>query len=181
MLHDGSIAEYGFSPGDPPVGKKPKCRTQAVIPLDVIRARATRAMQEERYQQALELGKQLYKYDPTPQNRNLLRQIYLGRAGQLRQQGHLRDACTLLENAAHLGSSDAAWLEKVAAELASCSEARRALDLLKWIPGTEMQDRIHGRAADSALEQGPGGRSQLAESLRSQFDLIVQAFRELEA
>jgi len=168
-------------PGDPPVAKKPKYRTQSVMPLAVIRARATRAVQEGRYQQALELGKQVYKYDSTPQNRDLLRRIYLGRAEQLRKQGYTRDACTLLENAAQLSDDDPAWLEKVATELASCGDPRRALELFRRIPGTEAQARVHALTADSALQQGPAGRNLLPESLRSQYDLIVQAFRQLEA
>ena len=51
---------------------------------DNLRARVDRAVEEGRFQQALELTKQLFKDNPSPEHRELLHKAYLGRARQLR-------------------------------------------------------------------------------------------------
>src|SRR5438094_876477 len=49
-----------------------------------LRRRVEKARSESRFQTALDLAKQLYKYAPTPENRDLLFRVHIGRAGQLR-------------------------------------------------------------------------------------------------
>jgi tetratricopeptide (TPR) repeat protein len=138
-------------------------------------------VQEGRFQQALELGKQLYKLDPALPHKELLRRIYLGRVRQLRSQGSVRDAQALLDHALQAGDGDPAWLEQLAEELAACGEVRKALELLGRVPGSQATPRVLAQAADSALAQGSAGRKLLPEALQGPFDAILQAFAQLEA
>ena len=82
----------------------------AASPAD-LRPRIERARQEGRFQQALDLAKQLHKYEPTPDHLELLKEVYLGRARQLRSQGQTRDAITVLDVALGLAESTPAWLD----------------------------------------------------------------------
>jgi tetratricopeptide (TPR) repeat protein len=163
------------------VAKKPKHRHHPPQTPDVLRSRIERAMHEGRYQQALELGKQLYKQQPTSPHRDLLQQVYLSRARQLRQQGYTRDARTVLENAVQLGSREPAFLEQLAEELAACGDPRRSLEVLKLVPGSAAQTKVLAQAADFAVQQGKAGREQLPEDLRGQWDLILRAFEQATA
>jgi len=95
-----------------------------------LRDRIDRAQREGRFQQAIELSKQLHAQEPTPANHDLLLNVYLGRAQQLRSQGQPRDARIVLENVVTLAGNEPAWREKAALELAACGEVRRALQLL---------------------------------------------------
>ena len=94
-----------------------------------LRRRIDKASNEHRFQTALDLAKQLYKYEATTANRELLFRIYLGRAGQLRDQGASRDSCTVLENAASLADNDPAKLLNVAEEMVACGEMRSTTPL----------------------------------------------------
>src|SRR5438094_436927 len=100
----------------------------------MIKARAERAMQEGRFQQALELTKQVYKAEPTPAHQELVRGAYLGRARQLRTAGHARDAAAVLRAALAFDGTTPAWLEQVALELARCGEVQEALALTAQAP-----------------------------------------------
>jgi tetratricopeptide (TPR) repeat protein len=168
-------------PGATAVPKRPKQRLESSVSTATLRARAERAAGEARYQQALELAKQLYKGDPSAGHRDLSLTAHLGRAQQLRKQGYRRDAQILLENAAQLAGNDPAWLERLAGELALCGAPRRASELVQRIPGSLVQSRILAQAVDSAVQQGAGGWKQLPEELTSSFDLVLQAFAQLEA
>ncbi len=151
-----------------------------VSPVD-LKSRVENALREGRYQHALELGKQLYKQEPTPAHRDLLQKVYLGRARQLRTQGHSQDAQIVLNAALQVGNHEPAWLEQVAQELTAAGEVRRALDLLARVPGSTAAPRILAQAADTAVGRGPAGRKLLPDALQSAFDLIVQAFGQVEA
>jgi tetratricopeptide (TPR) repeat protein len=173
------------------VSKRSKQRAPAAPSPAVLRSRVERAAEEGRYQHALELAKQLYKQDASPTHRDLLQRAQLGRAQQLRQQGYLRDAQAVLENALPLAEGNPAWLERLAEELARCGSVRRAVELAQRIPGSPAQGRILAQAADWALQhvghganvppQPPAGRKLLPEALTGQFDLILQAFTHLDA
>jgi tetratricopeptide (TPR) repeat protein len=163
------------------VAKRPKQRTHLPPSPALLRSRVERAAAECRYQHALELGKQLYKQEPSLAHCNLLHRVYLGRAQQLRKQGYLHDAQILLENAAELTADDPAQLEEIAEELARCGALRRAVELVQRIPCSPAQHRILARVADAALQQGPAGWKELPEALAASFDLIQQAFAQLEA
>ena len=153
--------------------------TETVSPA-VLKARAEKALREQRTQQALELARTLYKLEPSPPHKELLEKACLERSRQLRAQGYDRDARQVLENAAQLDGNPA-FLEEVAKEMAAAGDAARALRLLERIPGAQVQPLVLGHAVDSALRQGKGGRETLPESLRPQFDLITQAFAQAEA
>ena len=163
------------------MAKTHKQRVLSPLSPATLRSRVERAVEEGRYQQALELAKQLNKQDPSPVHRDLLRTVYLGRAQQLRKQGHSRDAQTVLETGVQLADGDPGWLERLAEEFALCGAARRALDLAERCPQSPNYRRILALAADASLQQGAAGRKQLPEALAGPFDLILQAFAQLDA
>jgi tetratricopeptide (TPR) repeat protein len=146
-----------------------------------LRARVERARHEGRFQQALELAKQLHKHEPTPAHLELLKTCYLGRARQLRSQGYNRDAVTVLEAALRIDETTPAWLEQLAGELAQSGGTRQALALLEKVPNAESASRIMGHAADAALQQEAAGRDQLPTTLQPDFDRVLRAFQQVEA
>jgi len=107
------------------VSKKHRHAAVATLSSDATKARAQHAASEGRFQQALELAKQVFKHEPSAENKAFLREVYLGRARQLRSQGYTCDARTVLENALPLAGDDPACLETLAHELARCGEAGR--------------------------------------------------------
>jgi tetratricopeptide (TPR) repeat protein len=163
------------------VAKKPKPHVLTPAIPTVLYDRVQRAMQEDRYQHALELARQLVKANPQPANRELLQEAILGRARQLSRQGRSRDALTTLEHAAQHGNGDASWLEKLAEELARCGGAQRALAILEKLPESLIRSKVLGLAADWAMQDQAAGHWQLPAQLQSQRDLIVQAFRQVQA
>ena len=104
--------------------KKKHHKTAPPVSSAALRGRAERAMQEGRFQQGLELAKQLHKSEPTPAHQDLVRRAYLGRARQLRNQGHTRDAAAVLRAALAFDHAAPAWLGQVAAELAQVGEVK---------------------------------------------------------
>jgi tetratricopeptide (TPR) repeat protein len=162
------------------VSRKPKHRHPVPQAPAELSARVEKALRENRTQQALELAKQLYKQDPSTRYKELLQRTYLARARQLRSMGYLRDAATVLENAAQM-DGEPAFLEQLAEEVASAGDVRGALKILDRIPGSQAAPRVLGQAADAALREGKKGRSLLPESLQGHFDLIIQAFEQAEA
>ncbi|TMQ35192.1 MAG: hypothetical protein E6K70_03580 [Planctomycetota bacterium] len=163
------------------MAKKPKPHVLTPAIPTVLYDRVQRAMQEDRYQHALELARQLVKADPQPANRELLQEAILGRARQLSRQGRSRDALTTLEHAAQHGNGDASWLEKLAEELARCGGAQRALAILEKLPESPIRSKVLSLAADWAMQDQAAGHWQLPAHLQSQRDLIVQAFRQVQA
>jgi tetratricopeptide (TPR) repeat protein len=161
------------------VVKKHKFPAARLSPAE-IGTRIRRAEAEGRFQQALELAKSLYKQEPTPPHKELLLGAVLGRARQLRSAGHTRDAASTLENAIHLDVGRQ-WREQVAAELAACGQASKALELLRSFPDSPGLAGVLAHAADAALAQGKACRDTLPEGLRGQFDLVIQAFAQAEA
>ena len=99
------------------MAKKPARRGTAEIPAPNVEARARKALQEGRTQQALELAKQLYKQEPTEQHRSLLRHAYVERARQLQIQGKVQDAATVYENLLNLGPADRQELASIVARV----------------------------------------------------------------
>jgi tetratricopeptide (TPR) repeat protein len=170
-----------FSVGSVVVSKRSKHHAPATVAPAALRARVEAAASEGRYQHALELGKQLYKQDASPAHRELLQRVQLGRAQQLRQQGHVRDALAVLESAMQSADGNPALLERLAEELARCGGVHRALDLMQRIPGSPAQGRILAQAADGAVQHREAARKQLPEALTSRLDLILRAFAQLEA
>jgi tetratricopeptide (TPR) repeat protein len=161
--------------------KKPKHHASAAASPERLRSQVERALNEGRTQQALELAKQLHKHDPAPHHVELLRQAYLARARQLRANGYLRDAVTVLEAGLSVCAHEPAWLGQVAEELAASGAAKRALDLLAQLPPSPGHGAILGKVVDAALLQGPAGRSSLLEAHQPAFDLVLRAFAQVEA
>ncbi|MFN4258347.1 MAG: tetratricopeptide repeat protein [Gemmataceae bacterium] len=146
-----------------------------------IRARVEKALRENRHQQALELAKQLYKSSATDAHRQLMKKAILGCSRQLRTSGYPREAASLLNSYIDLDQGNPDWLRQVAEELAACGESQGALELLARVGGDpQAQARLLARSVDAALQRKAEGRSLLPESLHGQFDLILQAFQQLE-
>jgi tetratricopeptide (TPR) repeat protein len=163
------------------VRKKPKHHHTSTFSPEELRRRVDRARQEGRFQQALELTVQLHKYEPTPANLELLKEVYLGRARQLRNQGLTRDALTVLNVASHLDGTSPAWLERLAQEMALCGEVRRTLALIDNLPDPASAHRILGYVSDAAVQQEDGGRAALPPALQADFDRIILAFAQVES
>jgi tetratricopeptide (TPR) repeat protein len=146
-----------------------------------LRPRVERARQEGRFQQALDLARQLHKAAATPDTLQLLKDCCLGRARQLNGQGQSRDAVATLEAAPRLDPDNPAWLEQVAVELAAAGGVRQALALLERLPGSAAAAPVLARAADAAVRQEAAGRALLPPALHADFDRVLQAFAQLEA
>jgi tetratricopeptide (TPR) repeat protein len=163
------------------LSKKHKTHQPAGLSTAELRGRVERARREGRFQQALELAKQLHKAEPTPAHRGLLKEVYLGRAGQLRTQGHTRDAATVLEAAARADEADSGWLERLAIELMKLGEGARAQALLERVPEEARSGQLQGALADAAFLAEKDGRSTLPPGLQADYDRIVHAFAQAEA
>jgi tetratricopeptide (TPR) repeat protein len=161
--------------------KRPHHQLVALSPAEM-KARVNRASQEGRFQQALDLAKQLYKAETNEPNRHLLQNIYLSRARQLRAQGSLKDVVTVLNVALQLGDSPAAWLSEVAQELANCGESQQAVNVLRLAGGDpQVEAKLLGKSMDRAVEQEARGRSGVPEEWQGDFDCVLKAFAQHEA
>jgi tetratricopeptide (TPR) repeat protein len=129
----------------------------------------------------LELAKQLCRQEPGPASEELLRRAYLERIRQLRTQGRTRDAASLLDHVLTLGYTEPAWLEQLAGELVLSGNIARALETAQRTGNPQLQTQVLAVAGDVALAQGRAGRSLLPAAVQPQFDLILQAFAQLEA
>ncbi|HEY7156684.1 MAG TPA: hypothetical protein VH575_22135 [Gemmataceae bacterium] len=163
------------------MSKKHQRHHAAVYSPAELRPRIERARQEGRFQQALDLAKQLHKHEPTPAHLDLLKEVYLGRARQLRGQGQTRDALTVLDVAARLDATTPAWLERLAEETALCGEVGRALALMEKLPDSASASRILAHVADAAVQQESAVRAALPPALQADLDRIVLAFQQAEA
>jgi tetratricopeptide (TPR) repeat protein len=138
-------------------------------------------MSEGRFQQALELAKQLYKSEPTAEYRTLLQQVYLGRARQLRAQGQTEDALTVLHVALGIADPAPEWLGEVAKELAVCGDVHRALETVRRLPEGAVRGSVLANAVDAALQQEAAGKRLLPEEWHADFDRILTAFAQVGA
>lgn len=163
------------------MSKKHKQHQTSTFSPEDLRRRIDRARQEGRFQQALELTKQLHKHEPTQANLELLKEIYLGRARQLRNQGMTRDAVTVLEVASHLEGVSPEWRERLAQEMALCGEIRRTLALIDNLADPASDQRILAFVADAAVQQEATGREVLPPALQADFDRIILAFAQVES
>lgn len=162
------------------MAKKHKHHASTALTPAELRPRIERARREGRFQQALELAKQLHKYEPTPAHLELLHEVYLGRARQLRTQGQARDAVAVLDVAVRLEGMTAAWQQQFAEEMAQCGEIGRALAMAENLPEAAGQ-RIRTHVADAAVQQGAAGRAALPPPLQEDLDRIVNAFQQVES
>jgi tetratricopeptide (TPR) repeat protein len=165
------------------VARKAKHKHSAPASPAELRPRIDRATREGRFQQALELAKQLYKHEPTPAHKELLLNTYLGRARQLHGTGYPRDAVTVLKAGLAVDGADTAWLEKAALELATCGDVRAARDLLARLPpDSPARVRVMATAVDVALSHQQGaGKEALPPELHAEFDRVVTAFAKVQA
>jgi tetratricopeptide (TPR) repeat protein len=182
VCYNTLILGFFFPEGEGRVAKKfKKHRGPPPLTTAQLEPRVERALNEGRFQQGLELAKQLSKQEPSPAHQALLGRAYLGRARQLRQQGFVRDAQTVLSHAMQAGGGDPAWLGQLAEELAASGDLKTAFSLLNKVTDESVQARVRAMAADAALQQGEAGRNLLPETLRGDYDRIAQAFAHSEA
>ena len=116
--------------------------------------RVEKARREGRFQQALELAKQLQKEQPSPAHLELLKAATLGRAEQLRDRGERESATQMLLDARRLDGADTAWLEALALSLARCGAIQQALALVPNLPDGPASTQLMASVADG----GNGGR-----------------------
>jgi tetratricopeptide (TPR) repeat protein len=164
------------------VSKKKHKPHHILTPPVSLGPRIERAVAEGRYQQALELAKQLFKQEPTREHRELLLQTYLGRAHQLRSTGYTRDALMVLHIALGLDESgNPEWLEKMAQEFAACGDTAQAQALLGQLPeNSPARGRVLAQAADAAFTTDDGAK-HLPIEMKTDYDRVVQAFSRIEA
>lgn len=153
-----------------------------------LEARWQRARAEGRFQQALEVGKQVYAAKPTPENLERLKETYVGRAIQLRTQGQPRDAATVLEVAARYDERNPTWLGRLAREMAACGDTARTQTLLQRVkqlggqePAGGLEGEVLAKLADGSFLDAKRGRDALPPPLRLEHDLIVIACGRLQA
>ncbi len=144
-----------------------------------LKARVERALHEGRSQQALDLARQLYKREHTPEYQELVKKASLARARHLHEQGYNQDAATLLETAVQIDPDNPAWLQTLAEPLARCGGIQKALALVSALLDVPARAKIQAHAADAALQQ-KGGRALVPAAMQPDFDRIIQAFREVE-
>jgi tetratricopeptide (TPR) repeat protein len=149
--------------------------------VQALEARIDRARSEGRFQQALELARQLYKQEPSAAHLELLKAVSLGRARQLHEQKYDRDALSMLEAARAIDPRNPSWLQIVAELMALCGGIQQSLALQEQLPEGADQGLILVRAADAAIQQQAAGRAALPAALHADFDRVLQAFREIEA
>jgi tetratricopeptide (TPR) repeat protein len=164
-----------------PVSRKHKQHSLLAPPPERLRERVDRAIAEGRFQQALELAKQLYRQEPSGIHQELLKQASLGRAEQLRVQGNDRDAQTVLGNVLRLAPGGTATQEKAALALARSGAIAEAIGIIDAIAESGHRREVLALAADWSMQYRAEGRARLPESLREDFDAVLAAFRHLEA
>jgi hypothetical protein len=145
-----------------------------------LKARLERCRVEGRWQQALDLAKQLHKAEPNPAHLGLLKEAYLQRARQLRNQGMVREASAILDVALQLDKHNPTWKELLAREAAQSGDAGRAMSLLGPQAEQGPPPAVLGPLVDAAIVQGLAGRESLPANLRSDFDRVVLAFGQVE-
>lgn len=146
-----------------------------------LKRRIDKQLREGHSQQALELAKELCRHQPGPASDAVLHRAYLERIRELRTQGRSRDAKTVLDHLLGLPINDPPLLEAIALELAHAGHVARAVETAQRAGKPELQPQVLGIAADVAVQQRQAGRGLLPEELRPGFDLILQAFAQLEA
>jgi tetratricopeptide (TPR) repeat protein len=162
------------------LARKHKRQQQTLnLPGD-LRRRSQRARAEGRTQNALELSKQLYKSEPTPENLRELREVYLERSRQLRSHGQSRDAVIVLEAALNLENPPPEWLAQAAIAFAQAGAVQKALELAERLPDTSCGSQIRGFVADAAVENPSLVRPSLSPTLQAELDAVLQAFRQTE-
>jgi tetratricopeptide (TPR) repeat protein len=142
--------------------------------------RIARARSEGRTQQALELTRQLYKQEPSPEHAELLWHALFERGTQLLQQGHTRDAAVVFANTLRLGPS-AEFRAQLAERLAECGDVVHAVAALGPDVDPAIRQRIMTHVADLAVRQGGAGKRVLPAELHAGFDAVMQAFAHGEA
>ena len=145
-----------------------------------VQVRIEKAMREGRFQQALELAKQLFKYEPNDDHKAILKKAYIGRAEELRDRGADKDAAIVLEFAVRVDPDDTAWVQQIAVELARCGAAQSSLGLLARLPDSTAAQEIQALAVDAAISKQAAGKSTLPAGLHVDFDRILLGFQQLE-
>ncbi|MFO0843522.1 MAG: tetratricopeptide repeat protein [Gemmataceae bacterium] len=146
-------------------------------------ARVERTRREGRFQQALDLAKQLHRDEPTVEHLDLLKDTYLKRAEQLSAQGHPRDAATTLEAASRLDEKNLSWLGKLIEPMGRTGEIAKTLELLarmKQLGGGD-DSAVLGALADASIVNEKASRDLLPAAMQADRDRVLLAFQQVEA
>jgi tetratricopeptide (TPR) repeat protein len=138
-----------------------------------------KAMNEGRFQTALDIAKRMARADATAENRQRLIDCYLGRARQLRNQGSFGDAINVLNTGLEQAKNEPGNVIRFAEDFARCGEIRKSFSLIEWLPEPQPVNRVTTLAADAAIQRGPTVIEQLPEALRADGERIRQAFSHL--
>ncbi len=161
--------------------KKPQRSGWAWEPVkESLTVRVRAAVDEGRYQQALELAKNLHKSEPTPANRALLHEVSLGRARQLALQGHEHDAASTLNADVATPGFLAEWTAQVALDLARYGDAPGAMKLVDLGGDAALREQVVAHLVDAALSQEKNGRQLVPREFQAEFERILLAFNQQE-
>ncbi len=141
--------------------------------------RIQKARAEGRTQQALELAKQLAKQEPTADNQQLLRTIIFERGCQLLNDGKIRDAIVVFNNARAL-EAPPEFHAAVAGKFAQLGDIVTALAMFEKLPDCPERAKAFEQAVDAALTKGVAGRALLPPDLHAAFDAVLAAFGHVE-
>ena len=148
---------------------------------DELKKRIARTKTEGKFQQGLELARELFKAAPSAEHRQLLKEMSLGRAQQLHQQNANRDALTLLEAARRIEPDNPAWLAQIAELMARCGGIQQAMTLQNQLPAEQTNPKLLIHAADTSLVDPVSRALPVSESFQADHDRIVLAFQQVEA
>lgn len=156
---------------------RPQKSRSSQKPLD----RLQKALSENRLITALELGRNLFRAEPTPEVANLLVQAAIGRATELREEGKTRDSCALLESILKLKDLPTQHHPSLAQALLESGGAPTSTGQMSGSADQqEIQRALREKRADLAVQQGRSGRKQLSPEDQTDFDRILLAFDHLQ-
>jgi tetratricopeptide (TPR) repeat protein len=146
----------------------------------VLKSRIDKAVAEKRCQNALDLAKTLYRIEKTPQTLDLLIRVAQGRAQQLAQGHHSRDAAAVIAALVHQVQAPQ-QMEELAAALAEYGDFESAFQLARQLTSSSLLQRIQGHMADAALRGQPVPTDTLPATFATDKTAVLKAFHEVEA
>lgn len=162
------------------MAQKQKIRSNVEENPEGLLRRIQRARDEGKFKLGLELVRGLFHIQPTPANRELLKEMTLSRANQLSREGNLADSVTLLKNAESIDSTNPAWLDQLVEQLARNGGIQPAVALQERLHPGIVNPHILEHAADFGLIQPAEKILDLLGSWKSDHGRILQAFQQMQ-
>jgi len=144
-----------------------------------LRRKVEAAVRDQRWNDAVDLGRTLVQNAPTEDHRDLVRSAALGFARSLAQRSRTRDLTAELPKLASLFPGDAAFAGELAEVAVGCGLMAEAAKLLP--PGDAAAgERLNAALADAAVKQGAAGGRHLPAELQADHLRIVKALAFVE-